>query len=202
VLKCKWVAECLFSAMLEKTRREEAQLAAMGPIDYDDVLGANALTDGLPVGFQRRTPMPRPLPFEGNCSNGMAKGASVDFISERLGEDMVAFHGEDCLIGVNFMVSIQLKQQDGESLLLQMLSESSLTQMEYLRFTLHCSMRLRGALEYLVAADRGSSPCAFREVEDKLDKIKGKINKQDRNDLVQAVQVLLFANVLYAEPRP
>jgi hypothetical protein len=74
------------------------------------------------------------------------------------------------------MVSIQLKQRDGDCLLLQMLSESSLTQMEYMRFTLHCSMKLRGAFEYLIAAERGSSPCRFSELE-------GKIGEEDREDL-------------------
>ena len=67
VLKCKWAAECLFSAMLAKTRVGH-ELKAMGPGDYDgwgstvDDMSHSKGFEKHPVGFELRSPMPTPMP--------------------------------------------------------------------------------------------------------------------------------------------
>merc|ERR1719189_2719273 len=99
--------------------------------------------------------MPRSFPFQPEHSDGIKVGASLDYLlAEGFATPLDSFHPSlDAKIGVNPLVSITVKQRDGDKLVLDLRSVSSLTAAQYLDFSLICPGGVCQAMKIL--SDKG-----------------------------------------------
>ena len=210
VLHSKWICEALFTDLLDTfyTEPQSQKSLAVGPIDF----GPTALSQELKRQLAHiaengertleRCRLPRCFPFERNLSDGLHKAATLKFLHDRgFVAPAVALRAHG-LIGVNGLVAVQLKQQDGCSLILQLMSESSLTKMEYLRFSLYCDIALHSAAHLLFASKserrQGGEPVSLAALQTEAKAAGGVVAN---GQLAILLRVLLHANVLYFVPR-
>jgi hypothetical protein len=209
VLHCKWICEALFTDLLDTFYTEQqSKLREVGPVDF----GPTALSQGLRLQLAHiaengartleRCRLPRCFPFERSLTDGLHKAATLAYLHERgfvAPAAVVRAHG---VVGVNRLVAVQLKLQDGCSLIVQLLSESSLTKMEYLRFSLHCDIALYAAASLLFSSkpegrQLGETVCLA--VLQSEAKVAG--GAFASGQLLMLIRVLLHANVLYFVPQ-
>merc|ERR1712232_1404786 len=103
----------------------------------------------------RRCKPPRCIPFQRRFTDGLNSGATLSFLKKKnfmATRQFDALHGPSTILGVNSLVALHVKRRPGSGagmLVLQLRSESPISTMEYLRFTLLCDDALRGAVELL-----------------------------------------------------
>ena len=189
-MHARWVCEALF---LELTARDAGHFSghpsaplSIGPRDFlqnarlgatELSVGANTYVDATIAGVKRaleKCPMPRPLPFERQFSDGMEVGASLEYLEGMLGKYIDPFVAKLKTtkqfrfdVRVNPLVTLTAKKRDGTHAVLHIRSVSSLTTSEYLRFSLICDGRL-GSIIHMLADSHCIPGLHFRKTKDDL----------------------------------
>jgi len=206
VLLCRWICEAIFSGLLGSFYSGNgsapsggSELLAVGPEDLgfgQPVGGAGVKRQLCHLASSRnleamllRCKLPRCFPFQAAHTDGLHKGATLAFLKRKrfLLPKTVTLAG--ATIGVNGLISMLLKRRDERTLIIEIFSESSLSTMEYVRFSLLCDIALHNAVDLLV----GEGLVPMGELRERCGNHK---------DLAVLLRVLLHANVLYLEPDP
>jgi len=187
VLHSRWICEAVFAHLLERFCKSN-QSFSVSPADFAE----GGLSEGVEKQAEhvmtslpsmlRHCRLPRWIPFQSCHSDGMNLGATLAFLREK--QFMTAQVGKSSsVIGVNPLVALTLKLCNGRALVLHIRSESSLSTMEYLRFTLLCDIALYDAVNFLRDAGKAS-----------LQELRRRCT---HDDLEILLRILLHANVLY-----
>ena len=195
VAQCKWIAEAAFGGLLAQFYRDNDRYLGVGAPDWDGALspGTQEQVQYLAKnisGMLQRCRLPRCIPFQRAHSDGLNKGASLQYLSAAgfLSPPLDV----QAVLGVNPLVTLGLKRRDNRQLLLQMHSVSSLSASEYLRFCLVCPQNLYGLLAHLTGH---AGPHALPTLESKC--------PPPTAGLVQPLlRVLVHCNVLHCAPDP
>ena len=133
--------------------------------------------------MMQKCPIPRSLRFEPSHSDGHHRGATLSFLADKHLKTSVATSlTESCTLTVNPVVSVMLKVEDGERLIVQLLSVSGLSNMEYIRFAIYCSScEQKDGMQVLVT----QSPVCCAD-----------IPGFKHPDMIRLLRVLLYANVI------
>jgi len=164
ILQSRWICEAIFAGLLDAFHDVGASSAgkpvlAVGPADF-------ALSNGLGAGvveqiqhikehideFVQRTPVPRCFPFQIEHSDGLRTGATLEFL-ERTGFLAAPLEPRSTIV-MSGLVAMALKVRDSDTLLVQLTSVSSLTTMEYLRYTILCNAAVVAAMSMLQSKGR------------------------------------------------
>lgn len=186
VLQARWICEAIFAGLLEGGA--SGTLASLSPSDFVNGLSSQVSDQLRSIGqnieaFVLRTRIPRCMPFEFEHSDGLHSGATLSFLEERA--FVSSLIPASAMLRVNGLVSMTLKRRDDQIMVLQLSSTSSLSTMEYLRFSLLCNICLYEAVDVLrrrgvVCLSDLHAMCQHR-------------------DLTLLVRVLVHANVLHQE---
>lgn len=197
VLHAKWICEAVFAGLMSAFctgRQGPEPPLALGPGDF--ALGQPSpeaqsqlghLEKELPALLRRCKP-PRCFPFEPEHSDGLHTGASLDFLKKQKFMVDAGCIRPDLVVGVNALVSVTVKYQGADLLIMHLASTSSLSAVDYLRFSLLCPKGLDAAVRHISAT--GSSDVASLQ-----ERCKGDC----AGDLKTLLRVLLFANVFYTD---
>ncbi|KAJ9468988.1 hypothetical protein DIPPA_35598 [Diplonema papillatum] len=189
VLHAKWICEALFAGLLSAFHKDDNALtiSAISPDDYQRTSdGMQRQIRYLSQNLSKlvsQCRMPRAFPFERAYSDGLTKGASLDYLIARNFMASRMLRGHD-VVSVNELVAFRLKQRDSEQVVLHLFSESSLSSMEYLRFSLFCDIDLRDALATL-----------FQKASVLVEQLQAVTD--DTKKLESLIRVLLHANVVH-----
>eukprot|EP00656_Telonema_subtile_P002162 TRINITY_DN1093_c0_g1_i1.p1 TRINITY_DN1093_c0_g1~~TRINITY_DN1093_c0_g1_i1.p1 ORF type:complete len:408 (-),score=54.60 TRINITY_DN1093_c0_g1_i1:112-1335(-) len=153
VVDAKRIAEAVFAGLLEEF--SYATDPTPRHLTSGDSLSEQVkhITEHLPR-YLNRNQLPRSLPCEARLSDGMNRGASITYLLTYLLRNL-PFDGPEKWLtaevcGLNPLVAIQLKRSKRGGLGVCLSSVSSLTNMEYLRFTITVSMLLEEPLKRLM----------------------------------------------------
>lgn len=201
VLHAKWISEAVFAGLLGSFCRPtsadgwgERPPLALGPRDLaPEGLSEEAeqqmrhLMQQLPS-LLAKCKLPRCFPFEPEHSDGLHTGATLAFLRRKKFMVDGGLVRAELLVGINALVAVTPKLLNSDTLVLQLSSTSSLSGVDYLRFSLHCPVGLLPAVKRL-SVD-GSTAVSV---------LQGLCGKGASGDLATLLRVLLHANVLYTE---
>eukprot|EP01064_Diplonema_japonicum_P025882 TRINITY_DN372_c1_g1_i1.p1 TRINITY_DN372_c1_g1~~TRINITY_DN372_c1_g1_i1.p1 ORF type:complete len:435 (+),score=108.39 TRINITY_DN372_c1_g1_i1:74-1306(+) len=140
VLHAKWICEAVFSGLQERFHQVSHPSSAMGMQDYN-----NGVSDGLKrqmeyvaeniVNMAQSHPIPRALPSQWRLSNGFARVGTLEYLSDVLAPTML---GTSDTSRIQFTKNISVSFRTLPSALcLDFFFESTLSTMEYFRYTMH-----------------------------------------------------------------
>jgi hypothetical protein len=180
LVHARWISEALFAGLLDcRAVVQSGDQAGLVPLEHQQALldtfghaaaattscfGAHLSLAQSKIGkMLARCPVPRCIPWQADFSDGMDRGASLSWLMDHpiwFTHARASRHSlppgvmdDATSISGNPMVSVSLKRQDGGAgLAISFTSVSTLTSMEYCRFTLYCTD--------LQAPSTGSIDCA------------------------------------------
>ena len=129
--------------------------------------------------------VPRPIPCEASLSDGLHRGARLEYLEARGFLAPTQQVSASSLVGVSSLIAMTLKWRDSSTLLVHLLGASSLTTLEYCRFSLLCGAELHAPLTAL--AQHGTAH---------VRKLSAQCTRPGR--LLVALRCLLHANVLWS----
>jgi len=141
----------------------------------------------LPEWLQR-CKLPRCMPFEPEHSDGLHTGATLSFLKKKKFMAEKGLVRPAVVVGINDLVAVTPKLSDGCTLVVHLASTSSLSGVDYLRFSLLCDASLHAAVKLLVLEGKANVAA-----------LKRQCNESSVGDLIALLRVLLHANVLYSE---
>jgi hypothetical protein len=157
----------------------------LGPLD--DLASSGAFDWSAAIQAVQCVRVPRPFPCEAALSDGLNRAATLTFLkSQRFLAPSGALHAET-IVCVAPMVALTVKQTNERVLFLSLLAVSSLSSLEYCRFSIECQMELHDALVQLTATG-----------EHTVKELSALCTKPAQ--LLLLLRCLLHANVLYAKP--
>ena len=190
----KWLSEAIFAATEAGRARGGAKIlsaTAIPPTSGTLTLLAPFATFGsLPEYALKRCPVPRVMPYEDDLSDGLNRAASLEYLVANFLPSVqrrASLH-RDLLVGISSMFTLTLKKRDVKTVLVSLLAVSTLTNLEYCRFSILCAAGLHDALAHLTKVETASLQHLIRLCPGELEK-----------DLRLMVHVLLHANALCEE---
>jgi hypothetical protein len=185
--QAKWVCEALYAAL--SASRDVGAMAPLCPGDAaPPSLAALAahVADTLPT-ILARCQLPRCLPFERACSDGLNRGGTLSFLKRRVGDRAPLLGAEDELT-LSPLLSLTLKLRDADAapcaLVVQLVGSSSLSGMEYVRYRIYTDAALHAPLAALAASGA-----------EKVGRLQALCAKPER--LRTLLRVLVHAHVLH-----
>lgn len=205
MLQSKWICEAIYAGLLEDFYVAADEIGnRRGSFISERDFRDGALSDGveqqkshLTANLEQMLQCSKPLrwiPFQRRYSDGMNTGGTLSFLKEKsFISDIVPTRSS--VIGVNCMVAISLRcraSSSGSKLLIDLRSESALTTMEYLRYTLICSKALYTAVDLL----RTGGLVTVGELHDHCGEV-GSVRIHPELSIL--LRVLIHANVLHID---
>lgn len=212
VITCKWVCEALFAGLLEKFYTSpNGPMRELGPRDFSSREGllsdraeeeAKFVASNIKTLLQRCR-MPRSFPFDSSMSDGMHKVAHLSFLVDKgfLADPnfFTKLPISSTHVGVNGLVSLSTKLS-GAEMVLSMVSQSALSTIDYLKFSLYCPVLLYDAVNLLI--QKGAvllTDLVAINTSGNSGKTKKGTKEEDCVLLLQLLRVLVHGNVLYVE---
>ena len=186
--QCKWICEAVFVSLLAKFYGQSDRLLAVNNEDMGQGFSASLrpqvqhIQQNLEGILAECKPL-RCIPFEALHTDGLSKGASLDFLRES--NFLAPPLDSGASVGLNRLVAMSLKRRDDEVLLVQLHSVSSLSTMEYIRFTVLCLIDVLDAMQLLMGHAKVPIGVLYR--------------KSPGDELRTLLRALVHANVLYVE---
>eukprot|EP00747_Dinoflagellata_sp_TGD_P055761 gnl/TRDRNA2_/TRDRNA2_149710_c0_seq1.p1 gnl/TRDRNA2_/TRDRNA2_149710_c0~~gnl/TRDRNA2_/TRDRNA2_149710_c0_seq1.p1 ORF type:complete len:283 (+),score=32.73 gnl/TRDRNA2_/TRDRNA2_149710_c0_seq1:86-850(+) len=125
----------------------------------------------------------RPIPSEAQHTNGINRGASLEFLIQKGFYNHLSSLSSPDRVGVNPMASITLRE-NGEKLIVQIYAQSSLSKTTYMWFSLYATGNLLGLMNHLIYAGEVKLVDLFASSAEKAEAKK-------------LIGILLHANLLY-----